>query len=61
MLAIDVEPDDPEFAPGLRAPWAGFEACVDLFGQIRERLAAATGTPVHFTWFLRMDPQVTQG
>jgi len=61
VLAIDIEPDDPEFPPGSVAPWLGFERCVPLFDDIRDRLARATGWPVRLSWFLRMDPQVEQG
>ena len=61
VLAIDVEPDDPEFLPGSAAPWLGFERCVDLFDEIREALARATGSPVRLSWFLRMDRQVELG
>ncbi len=61
VFAIDVEPDDPEFPPGSTAPWLGFERCIDLFGEIRDRLARATGSPVRLSWFLRMDPQIEQG
>ena len=61
VLAIDVEPDDPEFAPGSAAPWLGFERCVDLFQGIRDGLSRATGLPVRLTWFLRMDRQVALG
>jgi hypothetical protein len=61
VLAIDVEPDDPEFPPGSTAPWLGFERCVPLFDEIRDRLARATGAPVQLSWFLRMDRQVEQG
>ncbi len=61
VLAVDVEPDDPEFPPGSNAPWLGFERCVPLFDDIRDRLARATGSPVRLSWFLRMDRQVEQG
>jgi hypothetical protein len=61
ILALDVEPDDPEFMPNSRAPWLGFEAAVDLFAAIRERLARSTGCDVHLSWFVRMDPQIAQG
>src|SRR5436190_12457798 len=61
VLALDVEPDDPEFVPNSRAPWLGFEAAVDLFAAIRDRLARATECDVHLSWFVRMDPQIAQG
>ena len=61
VFAIDVEPDDPEFPPGSTEPWLGFERCVDLFGDIRDSLTRATGSPVRLSWFLRMDPQIERG
>jgi hypothetical protein len=59
-LVVDVEPDD--VAPTQRAtgPWLGFEAWVERVKPLRERLERATGRAVHFSWFLRMDPQVKE-
>jgi len=58
LVCIDVEPDprciDRENPP----PWRGFEASVAFFESARSRLRSATRSPVHFCWFLRMDPQV---
>src|SRR6185436_12401483 len=31
----------------------------EYFSELRPRLESATGSPVHFSWFLRMDPQIT--
>ena len=60
LLCVDVEPD-PRELDGLAAqPWVGFEKLVLATQGIRERLAAATGRPVQFTWFLRMDPQIAE-
>lgn len=60
ILLIDVEPDpflvnraDPE-------PWEGFEATHPYLSSMRYRLEEATGSPVHFTWCFRMDPQVAE-
>jgi len=61
VLAIDVEPDDPEFRPGSLAPWLGFEACVELAFELRTMLAKATSSDVRLTWFLRLDPQIAYG
>jgi hypothetical protein len=60
-FAVDVEPDDPDFAPNSYAPWTGFEAAIDLFAAIRDKLGHATGCDVRLTWFVRMDPQIVQG
>jgi hypothetical protein len=58
VMCIDVEPDERLIDPELQEPWAGFELAYDFFSQLRSRLEAATGKPVHFSWFLRMDPQI---
>src|SRR5438105_15498872 len=57
-LCFDVEPD--EFQVGLEGrPWTGFERMVDRIGPLRDQLAAGTGRPAQFNWFVRMDPQIT--
>ena len=61
VLAIDVEPDDPEFRPGTMEPWLGFEACVELADELRDLLSRASHRDVRLTWFLRLDPQITHG
>jgi hypothetical protein len=60
ILLIDVEPDpflvnraDPE-------PWNGYEATYPYLSSLRSRFEAATGSPVHYTWCFRMDPQVAE-
>lgn len=59
LLLIDVEPDPRLLDPNDPAPWLGYEASAAYFAAMRDRLAAATGSPVHFNWFFRMDPQVS--
>ena len=61
ILCIDVEPNRRLFDPGSREPWSGFERSYEFFNALRSRLAKATGSPVHFSWFFRMDPQVETG
>lgn len=39
-------------------PWLGFEHLFDRARLLRHQLAALTGRPVQFNWFLRMDPQI---
>jgi hypothetical protein len=58
ILCVDVEPDpflvnraDPE-------PWAGYEATFAYLSAMRGPFEEATGSPVHYTWCFRMDPQV---
>ncbi|MEP7273489.1 MAG: hypothetical protein ABI882_18475 [Acidobacteriota bacterium] len=60
IMCIDVEPDDRAIAQLEKSPWSGFPLSHDYFFGLRERLAAATGSPVHYSWFLRMDPQVNE-
>lgn len=59
MLCFDVEPDETNVRPGAR-PWLGFERLRERVGTLRDELAAATGRPVQFNWFLRMDPQIAE-
>ena len=58
IVAVDVEPDDRTFPPDEPRPWSGFAQMAEKAGPLRERLAEITGSPVAFSWFLRMDPQV---
>ncbi len=58
VICIDVEPDERLIDPKLREPWTGFEATFEFFNKLRPRFQAATGQPVHFSWFLRMDSQI---
>jgi hypothetical protein len=36
----------------------GFRATVRWLEELRPKLETATGQPVHYAWFLRMDPQI---
>ena len=58
-VMVDVEPDDPAPSGREPRPWLGFEAWVERVKPLREDLERLTGRSVHFSWFLRMDPQVT--
>lgn len=58
VLGVDVEPDSRTLVPGDRLALDGFAACVTWLENLRPRLEDATGRPVRFTWFLRMDPQI---
>jgi hypothetical protein len=57
-IGIDVEPDDRSEAPGSGVRLDGFHGMRDWLERIRPLLAEASGAPVAFTWFLRMDPQI---
>ena len=58
IFRIDVEPDVRHIDRFRPLPWSGFERAAKGIESIRERLAAATGSPAHFVWLLRMDPQI---
>lgn len=57
-LAIDVEPEPGGGTWREPEPWLGFERWLEATARLRDRLAEATGAPVHFSWFVRCDPQV---
>jgi len=58
LLCIDVEPEGRAIDPETPVDWDGFEQVYEYLAGLRPRFAAATGHPVHFSWFLRMDPQI---
>lgn len=58
LVIVDVEPDERQPLPGTVVSWQGFDKAWDLLSDLRPRLAAATGTPASFCWYLRMDPQI---
>lgn len=59
VFCVDVEPDGlGHLDPNDRHPWRGFELMCELIGRIRPALEDATSHPVHWNWFLRMDPQI---
>jgi hypothetical protein len=60
IFCIDVEPDPRlvnRFAP---EPWLGYEFAQGYLEELRPRIEALTGAPAHYSWFLRMDPQVAE-
>ena len=58
IMCIDVEPDARQIDAHDRSDWAGFVRAYQFFNQLRPKLESATGSPVRFSWFLRMDPQI---
>jgi hypothetical protein len=58
LIAIDSEPNHRLVDPKVRKDWTGFEKTYEFFTEFRPRFEAAIDTPVHFSWFLRMDPQI---
>ncbi len=61
IVCVDAEPDKRLFEPGSLEPWRGLEKTAVFFRSARPRLASVTGSPPHFSWFFRMDPQVEVG
>jgi hypothetical protein len=59
-LSFDVEPEERAVGPGEPPPWLGFEEIVRRAPALRARLAALSGSPVAFSWFIRIDPQIEQ-
>jgi hypothetical protein len=57
-LCIDIEPDERSVEPGHVPPWTGFEDLHAYLSRQRPLLEKATGSPVHFCWLLRLDPQI---
>ena len=60
IVCIDVEPDGFYIDRTKKLPWKGYEACFSFFSKLRPKLKKATGSPVHYSWFYRMDPQVAE-
>lgn len=58
VICIDVEPDEREINTESPDRWEGFERTFKFFQQLRPTVEKATQSPVHFSWFVRMDPQV---
>jgi hypothetical protein len=58
LLCFDVEPDDHFFPPDRPSGWHGFDFLSVWIEEYRALLAEASGEPVRFGWFLRMDPQI---
>ena len=61
ILCIDVEPDQRLIDRNGGSTWKGYEQVYELTQKIRPRLEVATDTPVHFSWFYRLDPQIEEG
>jgi hypothetical protein len=60
VFCIDVEPDEVTPNPNRPDPWDGYELTQLLAVEWRRRFEQETGSPVHFSWFVRADPQVAQ-
>jgi hypothetical protein len=60
ILCIDVEPDPFLVNRSNPEPWDGYERTFPYLRDMRGRFEAATGSPAHYTWCFRMDPQVAE-
>jgi hypothetical protein len=60
ILCIDVEPDPFQVDRDHPEPWHGYEALHPYLSDLRGRFEEATGSPVHYAWFFRMDPQIAE-
>jgi hypothetical protein len=60
LLCFDCEPDARALDRASPGPWPSFEEIVRRAAPLRERLAALSGAPVGFSWFVRIDPQVAE-
>lgn len=58
IICIDVEPKEREIDSAIAKDWEGVEETFKFFSDLRPRLEVATGAPVNFSWFFRMDPQI---
>jgi hypothetical protein len=58
LICVDSEPNRRLVDPERRQDWTGFEKTYEFFKELRPRLQDATQSPVPFSWFLRMDPQI---
>src|SRR5215831_10264271 len=61
VMCIDVEPDQFLIDVDAKEDWNGFAQTFEFFNALRQHFEVATGRPVHYSWFLRMDPQIELG
>lgn len=61
IFCVDVEPDLRMVKTNCQEPWAGYEAMHVYLKDTRPLLEKATGSPVHYSWFFRVDPQIAEG
>ena len=60
IMCIDVEPDAHPVDLRPEKDWDGFLKAYQYFGRLRSRLERLTKSPVHFSWFLRIDPSMAR-
>src|SRR5260221_13304490 len=60
VICVDVEPEERAIEPKVASDWLGFEKTFEFFERLRPHLEDVTGTAAHFSWFVRIDPQIAQ-
>jgi hypothetical protein len=60
IFCVDVEPDPRQVSRDAAGPWVGYEFTQRYMRELRTRIETLTGAPAHFSWFLRMDFQVSE-
>jgi len=60
ILNIDAEPDGLFIDRERPLPWRGYERSAEYLQRLRSRIASVTGSPAHFTWLVRLDPQIAE-
>ena len=60
IMCIDVEPDGFFIDRIKPLPWNGYEGAHRYFSELRKRIEETTGSPAHYTWCYRLDPQVAE-
>src|SRR4030095_6131268 len=60
IFCVDVEPDPRQVRRDAREPWLGYQFTRRYVRELRPRIEALTCARAHFSWFLRMDPQVAE-
>jgi hypothetical protein len=58
IFCVDVEPDPRLVNHDSPEPLVGYELTQRYLRDLRPRIEAVTGAPVHYSWFLRIDAQM---
>jgi hypothetical protein len=62
LLCIDIEPlDRGELTARFQEEWEGLGELAERLSSLRSRLESVVRLPVHFNWFIRIDPQIEYG
>ena len=58
ITCFDVEPDLRLIQREKKEPWLGYEQIQPILEELRSRLAEATQSSVHYSWYFRLDQQI---